>query len=95
MTTHPVTEAQEKVAELQAQLDAAKEELRDAETTKESDPVTYLARLVYANKQVYGVYGYEYGDFGATELKRAREILDITKGDVDIAERVITKLHIS
>lgn len=95
MTTHPVTEAQEKVAELQAQLDAAKEELRVAEATKESDPVNYLARLVYANKQVYGVYGYEYGDFGATELKRAQEILDITNGDVGIAERVITKLHIS
>lgn len=41
------------------------------------------------------MYGYEYGDFGATELKRAQEILDITNGDVGIAERVITKLHIS
>lgn len=94
MSIQPVTKAQEKVADLQAQLDAAKEELRVAEDTKESDPVVYLARLVYANAQVYGSYGYEYGNFGDTEIKRAQQVLDIVGGDVTIAERVITELHI-
>lgn len=95
MSIQPVTKAQEKVADLQAQLNAAQEELRVAEATKDSDPLMYLAKLVYTNAQVHGSYGYTYGDFGATELKRAQEILDITNGDVGIAERVITKLHIS
>ena len=94
MSIQPVTKAQEKVAELQAQLNAAQEELRVAEATKDSDPLMYLAKLVYTNAQVHGSYGYTYGEFGDTEIKRAQQVLDIAGGDVGIAERIITELHI-
>lgn len=85
-----------RVAELEQQLAAAREDLRSAESLRETNPVEYLARMIYANEMKNpGGYGYAYGNFGEHEMTRAAEVLDIVNGDVDVAAVVITKLHVT
>lgn len=83
-----------RVEQLRAELEAAETQLSNAQATKEGDPIVYLGQLIYANKQRGGSFGYDYGSFGDSEIKRAREVLDTANGDIDIAEAFIVKFNI-
>lgn len=89
------TQLSAEVQKLREQLTEAEENLRIAQELKETDPVRYLAKLIYANETSQGTYGYEYGQFGDRELQRAKEVLDTVEGYVGIAEAVIIKFHIT
>lgn len=82
------------VSRLREELAAAEKELEEAEATKESDPLTYLAKLIHENKKRGGAYGYDYSEFGKSEKDRAEKVALAAKGDVDIAEAFIREFNI-
>lgn len=84
----------EKAAQLQAELDKTLIEIANQDNLRESDPVEYLGRLVFANKVRGGSYGYDYSTYGMAEWERAAKVLDTVNGDVDIAAAVITEFNI-
>lgn len=81
-------------AELLNELNEVRAEKAMAENLREIDPVKYIAQLVYADKRSGGTYGYEYGDFGDSEIRRATEIIDAANGDVGVAENFVRKFRI-
>ncbi len=89
-----VKQQRETVESLRSKLEAAEANLKTAEASKTSDPITYLAKLIYNNKVASGSYGYEYSDFGSTEIERAHKVLETANGDVHIAEAFISKFHL-
>lgn len=91
---HNVDTLKTRVEKLRDDLRAAESELESAESLKKNDPITYLGKLIYANKVSGGSYGYDYGSFGETELKRAKEVLDTATGYLHIAEAFIVKFNI-
>lgn len=82
------------VGRLRDELVAAEQALEEATATKASDPLTYLAKLIYENKKRGGTFGYEYGEFGKSEKDRAEKVLLTARGDVDIAEAFIREFNI-
>lgn len=94
MPVKPINDLEAEANDLRAKLTTVTAALEQSMQLRRDDPVEYLARLVYANQQVGGTYGYEYGDLGERERVRAQEVLAICKGDLDIAESVITKLRV-
>jgi len=94
MTTKTASELTSTVADLQAKLDAAKTELEEALTARRENPLDYIGKLIYANRSTHGSYGYEYGDYGDDERRRAQQVLDAAGGDLNIAERFVTEFHI-
>lgn len=82
------------VGRLRDELVAAEQALEEATAAKASDPLIYLAKLVYENKKHGGSFGYEYGEFGKSEKDRAQKVLFTARGDVDIAETFIREFNI-
>lgn len=89
-----VTELTSKVNHLRDDLRTTESALEDALKLRRDDPVDYIGRHIYANKTATGSYGYEYGDYGDAERKRAQEVIDAAGGDLTIAERFVTEFHI-
>lgn len=95
MSGKSTTALTDTVADLQSKLEAAKTALDEALTSRRDSPVDYIGKLIYDNKMSGGgTYGYDYGNYGDTERKRAQEVIDAAGGDLDIAERFVTQFHI-
>ncbi|TXH10555.1 MAG: hypothetical protein E6R04_05035 [Spirochaetes bacterium] len=82
------------LATAETDVEKLRNQIAEAQSKRDADPVEYLARLVYDNKKVYGSYGYDYSDFGESERQCAQEVLDVVDGYVDIAEKVIVRFRI-
>lgn len=82
MDTPSVPMLEALVSDLRAQLEDAESRLSEASARRDSDPVEYLGRIFFANTYSCGsprVYG-------ENELQRARKLLEISDGDVIMAE---------
>ncbi|TXH09305.1 MAG: hypothetical protein E6R04_08600 [Spirochaetes bacterium] len=89
-----VDELNAKIEDAEAALEALRVEAANTTQDRESDPIGYLAKLIFANKASGGAYGYDYGVLGDKERERAQEVLDMVCGFVNIAENVIVKLRV-
>lgn len=94
MSDKSVNDLTNEVSDLRSKLASAERELEDAMKSRRDNPAEYIGKLIYANKVSNGSYGYEYGNFGDTEITRAQEVIDAAGGDLLIAERFVTQFHI-